>query len=195
MIGDLHHDLALVLADLDCLERWLHRAGRELAGSLGAMQARAGVAPGFDYLAAGSLSRWDPEDPACRALLWRALEAAAEDLPAPECLADPDWTRARSLERRLRAVPGEPARTLAWLVGHATPESTLAELAARVGWELATLPEREAWVAAGVVATQERVLRRAGRPRRVVQRAMVSGPREAGMERLRDAVMAWVESA
>ena len=182
--------LRRTLADLDTVERWEARA--RYGSTLELMQR--GVQTDLDEpedVAWGSLNR-DERD----TILARLASSVG---PRREALEEPDWTRARELQRHLRELECDPATVragavLRFLQSHATAAdcATPEALQVRVAWSFARPDARERWRKAGYVPPGERgkvVKRRRGGPG---QRATeLETPQGWGRSLVSGAVLAW----
>lgn len=187
-------NLRAVLRDLDLIERWEHVARY---GS--ALRVLGQFADDETPVSWADLSDDDRE-----AIMARVRGGLLTT--GAKVQRDPDWTRARDLQRRLRAMectPGlsEQAAILRYLQSHATPEDVhdLSGLYVRTGWTFAAPETQATWRDAGFRPPEEKPekkRKRAGRPARAVVGVIpldTVKPEGAGRECVKAATRAWVE--
>lgn len=180
--------LRRTLADLDMVERWEARAHY---GSAHEMMLRGVQAEDVD-----EKTEWPALNRDVRETI---LARLASGSPSRGEASDPDWTRARENQRRLRELEADPttvraAAVLRFLQSHATTEdcTTPEALYVRVGWAFASPPARERWRKAGYVPPGERgrvvKRRRGGTGKRTVE---PETPQGWGRSLVSGAVLAW----
>lgn len=199
-VAERWRDAAMLRGDLDAAFRSLcsaltrvERLERQAdwGGGLAAMQARSGEGESglVDLDVAENIRE------GLRAEAARRLYTAGEDDDPP----DVDWSEARALQARRRAVPGLPGAVLLWVQRTCPTGCILADRACAAGWHFAPPGLRARWVADGLVdpirERGERILRRKGRPRRrsvLPLRYQGVTPSAAGRELLRVAIDGWL---